>query len=99
MSTRANFSADVGIKQKRKATVGAKFSLIDQLTDIGNLAEAIDEALDVLNDENATKRSKKQASLYMKKIAQDAQALKSTGPRSIAKISTHKSLLYIYTIE
>ena len=93
MST-ANIS--VNVVTKRKSTGEVAFSLIDQLTEIGNSAEAIDAAVAVLNDENATKRSKKQATLSIKKLAQDAQELKSTGPRSIAKISPQSSLLYSY---
>eukprot|EP00978_Attheya_sp_CCMP212_P035453 scaffold154393_cov54-Attheya_sp.AAC.10 len=82
MST-ANISVNVG--SKRKSTGEVAFSLIDQLTEIGNSTEAIDAAVAVLNDENATKRSKKQATLSIKKLTQDAHELKSTGPRSIAK--------------
>jgi hypothetical protein len=90
----ANTSVDVGTK--RKSTAEVAFAMIDKVTEIGNSAEAIGAAVAVLNDETATKISKKQATLSITKLAQDAQELKSTGPKSIAQISPHRSLLYSY---
>eukprot|EP00978_Attheya_sp_CCMP212_P007106 scaffold16540_cov26-Attheya_sp.AAC.1 len=58
--------------------------------------EGIVSALDVLNDENATKISKKKATCSLEHLAQDVQELKSTGPSVIAKISSDSSLLYVY---
>jgi hypothetical protein len=93
MST-AITSVYVGTKRKSRAEVA--FAMIDKVTEIGNSAEAIGAAVAVLNDETATKISKKQATRSITKLAQDVQELKSCGPKSIAQISPHRSLLYSY---